>query len=133
MRWSNLIETVDTSKVEVSVDRTRPVWISTLKHLKESRFIAPSYQLATSSTFPFAFIFARWKPQTLDLDIREVARVFDLGDDVTAPLAIGVRGSWDRGSWSEDKNAALARLAEFLLRENEEPLPERVSRSTAPA
>lgn len=39
--------------------------------------------------------------------IREVGKVFGLTDDVTASLASGVWGSWDRGSWSEDKDKRL--------------------------
>lgn len=39
--------------------------------------------------------------------IREVGKVFGLTDDVTASLAGSVWGSWDRGSWSEDKEERL--------------------------
>jgi error-prone DNA polymerase len=39
--------------------------------------------------------------------IREVGKAFGLTDDITASLASSVWGSWDRGSWSEDKDERL--------------------------
>jgi len=39
--------------------------------------------------------------------IREVGKVFGLTDDVTASLAGAVWGSWERGSWSEDKDERM--------------------------
>jgi error-prone DNA polymerase len=39
--------------------------------------------------------------------IREVGKVFGLTDDITSSLASSVWGSWDRGSWSEDKDERL--------------------------
>jgi error-prone DNA polymerase len=57
--------------------------------------------------------------------IREIGKVFGLTDDITASLAGAVWGSWDRGSWSVNKddrlkqgdvssgNATIARAVHF--------------------